>query len=80
MDHEKGQHKATQENKAETSLSPNTKARKSIDEINNKITMQLEAIKKEQREAAPLVSDKIDLIALESEFVESPNFLKKIAV
>ena len=60
--------------------SPNTKAEKNIDEINNKISKQMEEIKKEQRDASSLVSEKIDLICLESEFADAPNFLKKIAV
>ena len=60
--------------------SPNTKADKNIDEINNKISKQMEEIKKEQRDASSLVSEKIDLICLESEFADAPNFLKKIAV
>ena len=49
-------------------------------DLNEKINAQMEQIRKEQKEGAQLVSEKLDLIILENEFVGAPNFLSKIQV
>lgn len=56
------------------------KGKENISELNDKINAQMEEIKKEQISQAALVSDKLDLIVLENEYVDAPNFLKKIGV
>lgn len=54
-----------------------------IDEQNrlrNLTHEQMEQIRKEQREATPLVSTLIPLQDLCNEFYDAPNFLKKVLV
>lgn len=55
-------------------------SKENIADLNDKINAQMEEIKKEQIGNTVLVSEKLDLIILENEFVDAPNFLEKIGV